>query len=170
MFLGSERNVSMERTDYGIIAMQLRALISAEPNYISVLSNASALLMESMENLNWAGFYLVMEGMLKVGPFQGKPACVLIRRGKGVCGSAWNDDRTIIVPDVHDFPGHIACDSESLSEIVVPIHAGGSVVAVLDIDSPEKNRFSEEDKKGLEQFVRLLEESVDWRKASLDSL
>ncbi len=152
------------RTDYDTIIMQLKALIETEPNVISVMANASALLMESMEHVNWAGFYLVMEDSLKVGPFQGKPACVLIGKGKGVCGRAWAEDRTIVVPDVHAFPGHIACDSASRSEIVVPIHQEGDVVAVLDIDSPQINRFSENDKKWLERFVCLMEDLVVWRK------
>ena len=150
------------RTDYTLLTTQLQALIEMETNYISVMSNASALLMEAMKSINWAGFYLVMDSRLKVGPFQGKPACVLIERGRGVCGTAWEADETIVVPDVHDFPGHIACDSASRSEIVIPIHHGDEVVAVLDIDSPEKERFSEEDREGLEQFVMVLEESVSW--------
>lgn len=149
-------------TDYPILAAQLKELAEIDRNYISIMANASALLMQTMEQVNWAGFYLVMDGMLKVGPFQGKPACVLIDRGRGVCGTAWEADETIVVCDVHDFPGHIACDSASRSEIVIPIHFGDEVAAVLDIDSPKKGRFSEEDRKGLEQFVFVLEETMKW--------
>ena len=149
-------------TDYTALTAQLRAFVEIEANYISVMANASALLMEAMESVNWAGFYLVRDGRLKVGPFQGKPACVLIDRGRGVCGTAWEADETIVVRDVHDFPGHIACDSASRSEIVIPIHCKDAVAAVLDIDSPEKGGFSEEDRKGLEQFVFVLEETMKW--------
>ena len=150
------------KTDYYALASRLKALIETEPYYISVFSNASALIMDSMEALNWAGFYLVRDGILKVGPFQGKPACVLIGRGRGVCGTAWAEERTIVVPDVHEFPGHIACDSASRSEIVIPVHHGNEVTAVLDIDSYEKNRFSDEDRAGLEKIVRILEKMTDF--------
>ena len=149
-------------TDYNTLSAQIEALAEAENNYISILANASALLMEAMEQVNWAGFYLVQDGVLKVGPFQGKPACVLIMRGRGVCGTSWKEDRTIVVPNVHEFPGHIACDSASRSEIVIPIHHGNMVVAVLDIDSPKVGRFSDEDRQGIEQFVRVIEDVVSW--------
>ena len=149
-------------TDYSILAAQLKELAEIDRNYISVMANASALLMDTMDQINWAGFYLVMDGMLKVGPFQGKPACVLISRGKGVCGTAWEKGTTLVVPDVHAFPGHIACDSASRSEIVIPIHCGGSVAAVLDIDSPEEGRFLQEDLEGLCGLVKLLEDSMEW--------
>ena len=148
---------------YELLAEQVRSLAETDRNRISVMANTSALLMETLEQINWAGFYLVMDGVLKVGPFQGRTACVLISRGKGVCGTAWERDETILVPDVHAFPGHIACDSVSRSEIVIPVHAGQRIVAVLDIDSPVKERFSLSDREGLEQLVRVLEESVDWR-------
>ena len=126
------------------------------------MANTSALLMDTLEDINWAGFYIVMNGMLKVGPFQGHPACVLIGRGKGVCGTAWEKDETIVVPDVHAFPGHIACDSASRSEIVLPLHHMGQVVAVLDIDSPLKERFSDVDREGLRLLVQILEERISW--------
>ena len=126
------------------------------------MANASALLMQTMEQVNWAGFYLVKDGMLKVGPFQGRPACVLIGRGKGVCGTAWEKEETLVVEDVHAFPGHIACDSASRSEIVIPVRSDGKIVAVLDIDSPLKGRFTEQDRQGLEQFVKVLEEYGDF--------
>ena len=147
-------------TDYENLSAQLRALAEAEPWYVPLLSNASALLMETLPDLNWAGFYLLREGELVLGPFQGRVACIRIAPGRGVCGTALAKDETQLVPDVHAFPGHIACDSASASELVVPIHAGGRVRAVLDLDSPKKGRFTEADRAGLEQFVRALEEVV----------
>ncbi|WP_155838072.1 GAF domain-containing protein [Butyrivibrio sp. FCS014] len=148
-------------TDYKLLAAQIKALAADEPNYIPVMSNASALLYDNMEDLNWAGFYLMNKGSLMLGPFQGKVACIRIEVGKGVCGTAVAEDKTQLVKNVHEFPGHIACDSASNSEIVVPIHRGSEVVAVLDIDSPSLNRFDEADKEGLELFVRTLEEAMD---------
>ncbi len=148
-------------TDYKLLAAQIKALAEDEPNYIPVMSNASALLYENMEDLNWAGFYLMNKGSLMLGPFQGKVACIRIEVGKGVCGTAVAEDKTQLVKDVHQFPGHIACDSASNSEIVVPIHKDGRVVAVLDIDSPSLGRFDETDKEGLEAFVRALEEVME---------
>ena len=149
-------------TDYKLLAAQIRSLAEDEPNYVPVMSNASALLYENMEDLNWAGFYIMNRGSLMLGPFQGKVACIRIEVGKGVCGTAVSEDATQLVKDVHQFPGHIACDSASNSEIVVPIHKEGRVVAVLDIDSPSLSRFDEEDKEGLELFVKTLEEVVDF--------
>jgi GAF domain-containing protein len=148
-------------TDYKLLAAQIRSLAEDEPNYIPVMSNASALLYENMEDLNWAGFYIMNKGSLMLGPFQGKVACIRIEIGKGVCGTAVAQNATQLVKDVHQFPGHIACDSASNSEIVVPIHKDGKVVAVLDIDSPSLARFDEADKEGLEQFVKALEETMD---------
>lgn len=144
-------------TDYKLLAEQLRALAEDEPNYIPVLSNASALLNENLDDINWAGFYLMDKGSLLLGPFQGKVACIRIQVGKGVCGTAVAEDKTQLVKNVHEFPGHIACDSASNSEIVVPIHSHGEIVGVLDIDSPSLARFTESDKTGLEEFVRTLE-------------
>ena len=149
-------------SDYKIMNAQLEALSESSRNYIPLLSNASALIYENMKDLNWAGFYLVRNDALLLGPFQGKVACVNIAKGKGVCGTAYATDETQLVKNVHEFPGHIACDSASNSEIVVPIHHEGKVVAVLDIDSPLLSRFDEEDQKGLESFVRKLEELIDW--------
>jgi len=150
-------------TKYKIMTAQLEALSESSRNYIPLLSNASALINESMEDLNWAGFYSVRNDALLLGPFQGKTACVNIARGKGVCGTAFEKDETQLVKNVHEFPGHIACDSASNSEIVVPIHENGKVVAVLDIDSPLLERFDENDKEGLEAFVRKLEELIEWK-------
>ena len=141
---------------------QAKGILEAEPWYVSALSNLSSLIMSAMPDLNWVGFYLLRNGELTVGPFQGKPACIHIAPGKGVCGTALVRDETVVVPDVHQFPGHIACDSASESEIVIPIHADGRVVAVLDVDSPIKNRFSKEDQEGLERIVGLVEETVSW--------
>ena len=144
-------------TDYKILSEQLKALAEDEPNFIPVLSNSSALINENLDDLNWAGFYLMDNGSLLLGPFQGKVACIRIALGKGVCGTAAEMDETLVVPNVHEFPGHIACDCASNSEIVVPIHKDGKVIGVLDIDSPSLNRFNEEDKAGLEEFVKTLE-------------
>ena len=138
--------------------INLKALLDKEDWLITSLSNASALLNEYLDDINWVGFYLMQEGNLVWGPFQGKSACVRIKVGRGVCGTAVSEDKTQLVPDVHQFPGHIACDSASNSEIVVPIHHNGEVVAVLDIDSPSFNRFSEEDKANLEESVKIIEE------------
>ncbi len=138
--------------------VNLKALLDKEDWLITSLSNASALLNEYLDNINWVGFYLMQNGELVLGPFQGKSACVRIKVGRGVCGTAVSEDKTQLVPDVHQFPGHIACDSASNSEIVVPIHFGGEVVAVLDIDSPLFNRFTEEDKINLEESAKIIEE------------
>ena len=144
-------------TDYKLMNMQLKSLIEGIHHPIANLANASALINESMTDLNWAGFYLMENGQLVLGPFQGKTACIEIQVGKGVCGSAVKEDATQLIKNVHEFPGHIACDSASNSEIVVPIHLDGKIYGVLDIDSPLFNRFSEEDQKGLEEFVMILE-------------
>ena len=144
--------------DYKLLCAQLKALTEDVENEISNLSNASALLWQELSDINWAGFYKMEGGILVLYPFQGKPACTKISVGKGVCGTAVAEDRTQLVPDVHQFPGHIACDCASNSEIVVPIHVGGEIWGVLDIDSPSLNRFTEEDKVGLEAFVKILEQ------------
>jgi len=147
-------------TDYEQLCASFRALTDDVPHRIANLANASALLYDRLEDLNWAGFYLMEGGRLVLGPFQGKPACIEIPVGKGVCGTAVQEDRTQLVPDVHLFPGHIACDSASNSEIVVPLHVDGEIVGVLDIDSPWPGRFTEEDQIGLEAFARALEEML----------
>ena len=147
-------------TNYEEINGMLSSIVSDVPYTMTNLANASALLFEKLENINWAGFYTVKDCKLVLGPFQGKVACTIIPFGKGVCGTAASEDRTQVVPDVHKFKGHIACDSASNSEIVVPIHRKGEVFGVLDIDSPSFSRFSEEDKAGLEEFVKILESSI----------
>ena len=144
--------------DYELLCAQVRAFAGADGWYVPLLSNVAALIYDAMEDLNWAGFYIMRGGKLVLGPFQGKVACIHIPVGKGVCGTAVAQDRTQLVPDVHAFPGHIACDSASNSEIVVPIHSGGAVVAVLDIDSPSLGRFSDADRVGLEDVVKVIEE------------
>ena len=150
----------MENMDYDLLCRQLEEFIKEDSFYIPVLSNASALLFETLPNLNWAGFYLIRDNRLVLGPFQGKSACIHIEKGKGVCGSAWESDKVLVVPDVHVFPGHIACDSQSESEIVIPLHKNDEVFGVLDIDSPLKDRFSEKDKEGLESFAMILERQM----------
>ena len=151
-----------DNTDYELMELQLREMIAQDTDRIPVLSNASAILMDSMEGLNWAGFYLMRGDKLVLGPFQGHTACIHIGIGKGVCGTAVERRESIVVEDVHKFPGHIACDSASRSEIVVPVFHGDQVIGVLDIDSPETGRFSPGDREGLERFVRVLESGVDW--------
>ncbi|WP_026494287.1 GAF domain-containing protein [Butyrivibrio sp. WCD3002] len=151
-----------QRTDYDLLALQAKGMLEEEPWYTAAMSNLSALIMDTMEKLNWAGFYIMRDGRLVVGPFQGKPACIHIAVGKGVCGTAVAEDKLQLVPDVHQFPGHIACDSASESEIVVPIHHNGEIVAVLDIDSPIKERFDETDAEGLQKFVQIVEENISW--------
>ena len=148
----------MNRTvNYEQVIRRLETLTNDIPNEIANLSNASALLWAALPDINRAGFYKMMDGQLVLYPFQGKTACVRIPVGKGVCGTAVAEDATQLVPDVHEFPGHIACDSASNSEIVIPIHAGGEIWGVLDIDSPYLNRFTAEDQAGLERFVQILE-------------
>lgn len=144
-------------TDYQALNAQLSALIYGVPHRIANLANAAALLYHGMDDLNWAGFYLLENDTLVLGPFQGKPACIEIPVGRGVCGAAVAKGTTQLVRDVHQFPGHIACDSASNSEIVVPIRADGTIVGVLDIDSPNIGRFTDEDRIELEAFVEVLE-------------
>jgi L-methionine (R)-S-oxide reductase len=141
---------------YQTVAKQLKALIEDEPNRIANLANASSLLAQFLKNINWVGFYLYDGKELVLGPFQGLPACIRIPLGKGVCGTAAENGQTILVEDVNAFPGHIACDAASQSEIVVPIKKEGALIGVLDIDSPTTHRFSEEDQKGLEKFIEVL--------------
>ncbi|MCL1695272.1 MULTISPECIES: GAF domain-containing protein [unclassified Lysinibacillus] len=141
---------------YHTLAKQLDALLTGESDRIANLSNASALLNQFLPNINWVGFYVLQGEELVLGPFQGLPACVRIPIGRGVCGTAVGKEQTIVVKDVHDFPGHIACDAASQSEIVIPLIKEGQVLGVLDIDSPIVNRFSKEDQDGLELFVKTL--------------
>ena len=144
-------------TDYNLLISQAEEMAKDNKWDITLYANLSALIYGSLENLNWAGFYLMRDGELQLGPFQGKVACTRIPVGKGVCGTAVEKNEIIRVEDVHLFPGHIACDSASESEIVIPIHKDGAVIGVLDIDSPVKERFDEADEKGLTEFVHTLE-------------
>lgn len=163
---------------YEETVLQLTGLFEDCPHITANLANASAVLNQVMDEINWVGFYLLEntmgkraveknkdsteeEKLLVLGPFQGKPACVEIQIGKGVCGTAVAKDEIMLVKDVHEFPGHIACDADSRSEIVLPIHAGGRIVGVLDIDSPVTARFDEEDKEGLEKVVNIIEEMYE---------
>ncbi len=147
---------------YKVMLVRLEGLLSSETDWLANLSNAAALLYTNLDNINWSGFYLMKEEELVLGPFQGKTACTRIKPGKGVCGTAAAEMKTQLVPDVHLFPGHIACDSASNSEIVVPIIKDGKVYGVLDIDSPQTNRFDELDSKYLQLFVDKLNKYIDW--------
>jgi len=146
----------MNRTDYAFIITQTKALLLPQYGRMTNIANLSALLYQYMHDVNWAGFYLLDGNILRLGPFQGKPACTQIALGKGVCGTAAQQKKILIVPDVHHFPGHIACDSASNSEIVIPLIQNGQTRGVLDIDSPIKNRFSDEDSAELQKITALL--------------
>ena len=148
-----ERNIN-----YDLVCQQLTALVEGIPYEVANLSNTSALLWQEMPDINWVGFYKMEDGALVLGPFQGKPACIRIPVGRGVCGTAVAEDQVQLVYDVHDFPGHIACDSASNSEIVMPIHVNGTIWGVLDIDSPFVGRFTENDREGLTEIVAIIED------------
>jgi len=147
---------------YAELASSLRALLDGEHDLVANAANMAALIYWSLSELNWAGLYLVdaRRGDLLLGPFQGKPACVRIPLGRGVCGTAAQRRETVVVPDVHEFPGHIACDSASNSEIVVPVIRGGRLLGVLDLDSPVRARFDDADARGLERLVQVFVESL----------
>lgn len=147
-------------TDYEALIAQADALTNGVPHRISNLANVSALIFDAMDDLNWAGFYLLEGETLVLGPFQGKPACIEIPVARGVCGAAVREDRSQLVPDVHAFAGHIACDSASRSELVVPLRKGGAVIGVLDLDSPSPARFTEADRTGMERLARVLEQNL----------
>ncbi|WP_406667751.1 GAF domain-containing protein [Gallaecimonas sp. GXIMD1310] len=145
---------------YADLTRMAQAITADEPDLIANLANISALLNEHLDNINWVGFYLLQGQTLVLGPFQGKVACVRIAVGQGVCGNAVAANRTLRVADVHEFDGHIACDSASESEIVIPLRLGNDVIGVLDIDAPIKNRFDEADQQGLEALVAMLSQSL----------
>ena len=147
-------------TDYEALLAQADALTSGVPHRIANLANVSALIFETLEDLNWAGFYLLEGETLVLGPFQGKPACIEIPVSRGVCGAAVRENRSQLVKDVHCFAGHIACDSASRSELVVPLFKDGAVFAVLDLDSPKLARFTEQDREGMERLCRVLEQNL----------
>jgi GAF domain-containing protein len=162
MFHITSPSSDSHEADYPLLNTQLTGLLSGERDWLANLSNTSALLHLGLSRLNWVGFYLWRNGELILGPFQGKPACVRIKRGRGVCGTAAAQRQTLIVPDVHQFPGHIACDPASASEIVVPLNLSHRQIGVLDLDSPFKNRFTEADRAGLETIVQTLLAGTDW--------
>jgi len=141
---------------YGQLEAQLRALLHGERDFIANCANTAALLWHSLPDLNWVGVYRLVENELVLGPFQGKPACVRIKLGKGVCGTAAATRQTVLVPNVHEFPGHIACDTASQSEIVIPLISSGQLLGVLDLDSPKLNRFDAADQAGLERLAAIL--------------
>ncbi len=147
--------------DYDLLTDTIKEFAETDRNFVPLFSNAAALLWQELKEINWAGFYLLRDDTLVLGPFQGKPACIHIKTGKGVCGTAVKEDRVQRVADVHTFPGHIACDSASNSEIVIPLHKNGRVFGVLDIDSPVTERFSEGDEQGLVKFAKALELLTD---------
>ena len=151
----------MKQTNYKLAAMRIAAKTEGVPHEVANLANASAFLWEYMADINWVGFYKMTGGKLVLGPFQGKAACVEIEVGKGVCGTAVAEDKIQLVYDVHQFPGHIACDGASNSEIVLPIHVKGEIWGVLDIDSPLVGRFTEEDRASLEKIVAILERVLE---------
>ncbi len=151
----------MKNETYENLIMQFEGLMSDQKYLITLLSNASALLMDNLDDLNWSGFYLYRDGKLILGPFQGKVACEIIEMGKGVCGTSATKDETVLVRNVHEFPGHIACDSASNSEIVIPLHVRDRLFGVLDIDSPKLERFDETDRKNLEIIARIIEKSIE---------
>ncbi|WP_202809343.1 GAF domain-containing protein [Staphylococcus equorum] len=150
----------VKETNYDLLQKQVASLIEDESNLIAILSNVSALLNDSLDQINWVGFYLIENNELILGPFQGHPACVHIAIGKGVCGTAVETNESQLVEDVNAFPGHIACDANSKSEIVVPIHKDNQIIGVLDVDAPITNRFSDTDKIALEEIVKVLEQQI----------
>ncbi len=162
MFEVKDIPVSDNKRDfYASLAQQLTGLLEGERDMIANAANMSALINQFLPDLNWAGFYFMRGGELVLGPFQGKTACVRIAVGRGVCGTAVERQESIVVPDVHAFPGHIACDSASRSELVVPFVKGGRVLGVLDLDSPNPNRFDDEDRQGCERLVQIFLAATD---------
>ncbi len=159
-FTASHHDFTDKAAGYAGLAAELESLLAGEHDLVANAANASALIFGALPDLNWAGFYFLKGGELVVGPFQGKPACVRIALGRGVCGTAARERRTIVVPDVHAFPGHIACDSASNSEIVVPLVQGDGLLGVLDLDSPRLARFDEGDRAGLERLAAIFVRSV----------
>ena len=151
---------------YDLVKLQVMGLTEDVPHFIANMSNISALLNDALEDINWVGFYFMKNGKLVLGPFQGKPACIEIEVGRGVCGTAVKENQVQLVKDVHEFPGHIACDSASNSEIVIPMHIQGEICGVLDIDSPSVGRFTEADAKGLTQIIEMIEK-MPWFQSAI---
>jgi GAF domain-containing protein len=162
MFAFKSLDSANKTETYAALETQLRALLHGERDFIANCANTAALLWHSLPDLNWAGFYRLADDQLVLGPFQGKPACVRIAIGKGVCGTAAVARKTVRVPDVQAFPGHIACDTASRSEIVVPLVKGGQLLGVLDLDSPMLNRFDAADQAGLEKLAEIIVAACDW--------
>ena len=159
-FTGKRFDFRDKAADYAELAQQLAGLLHGESDFTANAANTSALIFDALPDINWAGFYFLRGGELVVGPFQGKPACVRIALGRGVCGTAATEMRTIVVRNVEEFPGHIACDAASASEVVVPLITGGRLVGVLDIDSPSLARFDEADARGLERLAEIFLQNV----------
>jgi L-methionine (R)-S-oxide reductase len=159
-FTGKRYDFVNKAADYAQLAEELAGLLHGESDFTANAANTSALIFDALPGINWAGFYFLKDGELVVGPFQGKPACVRIALGRGVCGTAAAERRTIVVRDVEEFPGHIACDAASRSEVVVPLIAGGQLVGVLDIDSPNVARFDADDARGLERLAEVFLQKV----------
>ncbi len=162
MFAAAAIETGTKTELYAELTGQLRAMLAGERDWLANLANTSALIFQHVPELNWAGFYLWRGGELVVGPFQGKPACVRIAPGRGVCGGAFAQRRSLVVADVHAFPGHIACDAASRSELVVPLIRGETILGVLDLDSPRPGRFDEEDRVGCEEMMAALLEGSDF--------
>lgn len=162
MELKNQNNLKDAAEQYRLLKMQMTELLKGETDWVANLSNAAALLYNALPTINWVGFYRIQNEELLLGPFQGKPACVHIPIGRGVCGTAVEQDATQIVPDVHSFKGHIACDSDSASELVIPLHSDGKVIGVLDIDSPVINRFSDADANALEEIAAIISNNCGW--------
>jgi L-methionine (R)-S-oxide reductase len=159
-FTGKRYDFRDKAADYAQRGEELSGLLSGESDFVANAANTSALIFDALPDLNWVGFYFLKGDELVVGPFQGKPACVRIALGKGVCGTAAVERRTIVVPDVAAFPGHIACDAASRSEVVVPLIAGRELLGVLDLDSPRLSRFDEDDARGLERLAAIFLDNV----------
>jgi GAF domain-containing protein len=157
-----QKPTGTKEAQYTSMKKQLTSLLDDERDYLANLSNTASFLAHSLHEINWVGFYLIQQDELVLGPFMGKPACVRITIGKGVCGTAVAENQTQVVPDVHQFPGHIACDADSRSEIVIPLVVNSQIIGVLDIDSPITNRFEAVDKEQLEQIVSILIQATDW--------
>src|SRR5215208_606987 len=159
--LSGQTNTASKAARYRELASELEALLGGERDFIANAANTASLLFHGLPELNWAGFYLMRGGELVLGPFQGKPACVRIAVGRGVCGTAVSKRISIVVPDAHAFPGHIACDSASNSELVTPLVRDGQILGVIDLDSPQLNRFDDEDKLGCKVLTQILLSSSD---------
>lgn len=162
MFTNADIQASDKPGVYVELVAQLRAMLTGERDWLANLANTAALIFHSLPDLNWAGFYLLRGNELVLGPFQGSPACVRIAIGRGVCGTAAAERRSVLVPDVHAFPGHIACDSASRSELVVPLLRGDRLLGVLDLDSPSEGRFDEQDRAGCERLMSTLLDASDF--------